>query len=145
MRIWKSMPHSERKQIKFPFIGELNVLKDRKCTEYILQVIMEKKNLKIVDQVLQKDYKNLQGRSAILDCVVQDADGKQFDVEIQQEKEGASPRRARYHSGLLDMNTLDPGQEFDRLPETYVIFITWTDTLGRGLPIYHIGRTIEES
>ena len=37
-----------------------NVLKDRKCTEYILQVIMEKKNLKIVDQVLQKDYKNLQ-------------------------------------------------------------------------------------
>lgn len=60
-----------------------NVLKDRKCTEYILQVIMEKKNLKIVDQVLQKDYKNLQGRSAILDCVVQDADGKQFDVEIQ--------------------------------------------------------------
>ena len=106
-----------------------NVLKDRKCTEYILQVIMEKKNLKIVDQVLQKDYKNLQGRSAILDCVVQDADGKQFDVEIQQEKEGASPRRARYHSGLLDMNTLDPGQEFDRLPDTYVIFITWTDTL----------------
>lgn len=122
-----------------------NVLKDRKCTEYILQVIMEKKNLKIVDQVLQKDYKNLQGRSAILDCVVQDADGKQFDVEIQQEKEGASPRRARYHSGLLDMNTLDPGQEFDRLPDTYVIFITWTDTLGRGLPIYHIGRTIEET
>ena len=43
------------------------------------------------------------------------------------------------------MNTLDPGQEFDRLPDTYVIFITWTDTLGRGLPIYHIGRTIEET
>ena len=122
-----------------------NVLKDRKCTEYILQVIMEKKNLKIVDQVLQKDYKNLQGRSAILDCVVQDADGKQFDVEIQQEKEGASPRRARYHSGLLDMNTLDPGQEFDRLPDTYVIFITWTDTFGRGLPIYHIQDPIHST
>ena len=30
--------------------------------------------------------KNLQGRSAILDCVVRDGDGRQFDVEIQQDQ-----------------------------------------------------------
>ena len=93
-----------------------NVLKQRACTEYVLQVIMDRKDLWVVDQVLQKDYKNLQGRSAILDCVVRDADGNQFDVEIQQEKEGASPRRARYHSGLMDMNTLNPGENFEKLP-----------------------------
>lgn len=46
-----------------------NVLKETACTEYILQVIMNKKELKVIDQTLQKDYKNLQGRSAILDCV----------------------------------------------------------------------------
>ena len=90
------------------------------------------------------DYKNLQGRSAILDCVVRDADGKQFDVEIQQDNEGASPKRARYHSGLMDMNTLNVGQDFDELPEAHVIFITRDDALGYGLPIYHIGRKIEE-
>ena len=93
---------------------------------------------------MQKDYKNLQGRSAILDCVVRDSDGKQMDVEIQQDNEGASPKRARYHSGLMDMNTLNPGQDFDELPESYVIFITRDDALGYGLPIYHIHRTIEE-
>lgn len=65
-----------------------NVLKDRRCTEYILQVIMEKKDLKVIDQTLQKDYKNLQGRSAVLDCVVRDAEGKQINVEIQQDTEG---------------------------------------------------------
>ncbi len=43
---------------------------------------MGRKDLKITDQVLQKDYKNLQGRSAILDCVARDGDGRQFDVEI---------------------------------------------------------------
>lgn len=43
-----------------------NVLKNQDCTEYILQVILENKQLKILDQVLQKDYKNLQGRSAVL-------------------------------------------------------------------------------
>ena len=121
-----------------------NVLKRRECTEYVLQVIMGKKDLKVLDQVLQKDYKNLQGRSAILDCVVRDGDGLQFDVEIQQDTEGASPKLARYHSGLMDMNTLNAGQDFDELPETHVIFITRDDVLGYGLPIYHIGRRIEE-
>lgn len=121
-----------------------NVLKKRECTEYVLQVIMDKKELKVVDQILQKDYKNLQGRSAVLDCVVRDSEGKQMDVEIQQDNEGASPKRARYHSGLMDMNTLNPGQNFDELPESYVIFITREDILGYGLPIYHVNRKIEE-
>ena len=121
-----------------------NVFKKRECTEYVLQVIMNKKDLKVIDQVLQKDYKNLQGRSAILDCVARDSEGQQMDVEIQQDNEGASPKRARYHSGLMDMNTLNPGQDFDDLPESYVIFITRDDALGYGLPIYHIDRKIEE-
>lgn len=64
-----------------------NVLKKRECTEHMLQIIMGRKDLKVLDQVLQKDYKNLQGRSAILDCVVRDGDGRQFDVEIQQDTE----------------------------------------------------------
>ena len=121
-----------------------NVFKQRECLEYVLQVIMEKQDLKVIDQIIQKDYKNLQGRSAIMDCVARDSEGKQFDVEIQQDNEGASPKRARYHSGLMDMNTLNPGQDFDELPESYVIFITRDDILGYGFPIYHIDRHIKE-
>lgn len=121
-----------------------NVLKEPECTEYVLQVILGNAGLHVIDQVIQKDYKNLQGRSAILDCVARDASGRQMDVEIQQENEGASPKRARYHSGLMDMNTLNPGETFDKLPETYVIFITRDDYLGHGLPIYHIDRKITE-
>ena len=45
-----------------------NVLKDSACTEYILKVIMDQDNLKLKDQILQADYKNLQGRSSILGC-----------------------------------------------------------------------------
>ena len=105
---------------------------------------MDKQNLQVKEQILQKDYKNLQGRSAILDSVVCDMEEKRYDVELQQEEEGASARRARYHSGLLDMNTLEAGQDFDELPESYVIFITRDDVLGYGLPIYHINKKIEE-
>ena len=121
-----------------------NVLKQKACTEYILRVILERNDLIVVDQVLQKDYKNLQGRSVILDCVVRDSVGRRMNVEFQQEKEGTEPKRARYHSGLMDMNALNPGQEFCELPESYVIFITRDDALGYGLPIYHVERKIEE-
>ena len=121
-----------------------NVFKKRECLEYVLQVIMEKQDLHVIDQIIQIDYKNLQGRSAVMDCVARDSTGKQFDVEIQQDNEGASPKRARYHSGLMDMNTLNPGQDFEKLPESYVIFITRDDILGYGLPIYHIDRQIKE-
>ena len=37
------------------------------------------------------------------------------------------------------------GEETDKLPETYVIFITENDVLGRNKPIYHIQRTILET
>ena len=122
-----------------------NVLKKPECTEYILQVIMNSPDLQITESVIQKDFKNLQGRSAILDCVVQDQDGRQYNLEIQKENEGATPKRARYHNGLLDMNTLKAGEEYDKLQESYVIFITRGDPLGDKLPIYHISRNIEET
>ena len=121
-----------------------NVLKKQACTEYILQVIMNSPDLQITEPVIQKDFKNLQGRSAILDCVVQDQDGRQYNLEILKENEGATPKRARYHSGLLDMNTLKAGEEYDKLQESYVIFITQGDPLGYKLPIYHVSRNIEE-
>ena len=122
-----------------------NVFKKRECIEHVLRIIMEMKNLQVLDYTVQKDYKNLQGRSAILDCVARDDVNNQYNVEIQQDTEGASPKRARYHSGLLDMNTLNPGQNFEKLTDSYVIFITKDDVRGNGLPIYHADRVIEET
>ena len=121
------------------------VLKNPKCTEEVLRIILNKDQLQVVDQRLQADYKNLQGRSSILDCVAVDSDHNLYNVEIQQKREGASPKRARYHSGLLDMNFLEPGEVYQKLPTSYVIFITETDALGYHLPIYHISRKIREN
>lgn len=87
-----------------------------------MQTIL-KEEIQVLDQTLQKDFKNLQGQSAILDCLARDNQNRRMNVEIQKEKEGASPKRARYHSGLIDMNTLEPGQDFGELPENYVTII----------------------
>ena len=122
-----------------------NVLKDRRCTEYILRIIMNDKELRVVEQKLQADLKNLHGRSAVLDCLVIDGENREINIELQQDNEGAHPKRARYHLGLMDANILEPGKNFDQLPESYVIFITRKDALGKKLPILHIERTIKET
>ncbi len=57
--------------------------------------------------------------------------------------QGADPKRARYHSSILDSHSLKPGEDFTRLPETYVIFITENDVLGYCQSLYRIERTIK--
>ena len=42
----------------------------------------------------------------------------------------------------MDANLLRKGEKFDELPETYVVFITEHDVIGKGRPLYHIGRYI---
>lgn len=122
-----------------------NVLKKAACTELILQVIMGNKDIHILEKVIQMDYKNLQGRSVELDCLARDSEDRRYDIEIENTSKRANPKRARYHSGMIDMNTLEPGQDFEELPETYVIWITEKDILEGNQPIYYISRRIRET
>ena len=64
---------------------------------------------------------------------------------MQRNDKGAGVKRARYNSSLIDANVTEPGDEYEKLNETYVIFITENDVLGGGQPIYHIDRTIKET
>ena len=121
------------------------VLKDIRCTEYILQTILRKPRLHVKEQVLQEDLKNLQGRSVILDCLCTDESGAVYNIELQNSRSGASPLRARYHAGIIDMHILKAGENFNRLPESYVIFICGKDVLKENRQIYHVKRIIEES
>ena len=47
-----------------------------------------------------------------------------------------------YTSSIMDANALPESTNYDDLPESYVIFITETDVLGKGRPLYVIERTI---
>lgn len=121
------------------------VFEDKECAEILLQIILERKDLKVLHVQVQYTVKNLQGRSVRLDILAVDETGKIYDIEVQRDDKGAGTKRARYNSSMLDANITEPGEEFEKLPETYVIFITENDVLGGNLPIYHIDRTIQES
>ncbi len=112
------------------------------CVDLVLQIILDRPNLHASCVVTQDTMKNLRGHDVRLD-IHAFADGQEFNIEIQRAKKGASPRRARYHSGIMDANGLPEGADYEQLPESYVIFITETDVLGGGQPLYLIRRTIE--
>ena len=121
------------------------VFEDKKCTELVLRIILDRDDL-VVDHVnCQLDIKNLQGRSIRMDILAHDRKGVIYNIEVQNDDAGADPKRARYNSSLLDANITEAGDKYDQLRETYVIFITKNDVLGSGLPIYHIDRAIKET
>ncbi|WP_455031051.1 Rpn family recombination-promoting nuclease/putative transposase [Oribacterium sp.] len=121
------------------------VLEEQACTEYILQTILDKSSLKLKEQRLQKRLPNLHGRALVLDCLCTDEKGLLYNIEVQNSSAGAIPKRARYHAALMDTHTLKKGQNFSKLPESYVIFITDKDVLGEGEQLYQIERVIRKS
>lgn len=121
------------------------VFEDKECSEFLLQVILDRDDLTIREVHSQYGLNNIQGRSARLDILAVDEQNKAYNIEIQRNDRGAEVRRARYNSGLMDANITEPGDRYDQLYETYVIFITENDILKASLPIYHIERTIQET
>ena len=114
------------------------------CIELILQIILGKKDLKVISSQTEYPIKSLQGRGVRFDVFARDSKGREYDIEIQRADKGAEPKRARYNSALMDANALKSGEDFDKLRDTYVIFITENDVMGGGKDIYKIDRTIQE-
>lgn len=121
------------------------VFEDPSCAQLLLQIILERQDLRVQNVQSQYDLKNLQGRSVRLDILAVDQANRAYNIEVQRSDSGAAVKRARYNSSLLDANLTMKGDSYEQLNETYVIFITEHDVLGDGLPIYHIDRIIRES
>jgi len=113
------------------------------CIEFILQIILGKKDLKVVKSQTEYPIKSLQGRGVRFDVFARDSKGREYDIEIQRSNEGAEPKRARYNSALMDANALKSGEDIGKLRDTYVIFITENDVMKRGQEVYSYLR-IEE-
>lgn len=112
------------------------------CTELVLRIVLDMPDLKVLEVHTQHTEKNLQGRSVRLDIYAVDSRGRRFNIEIQRGDKGAGVKRARYNSSVMDVNILDTGEEFEKLPETYVIFITENDVLGKSKPLYPVERCV---
>ena len=118
---------------------------DTACVQLVLQIVLDKPDLNVVDVRTQVFVENLLNRSVRLDVLATDSEGRKFNIEIQRSDKGAGRKRARYNSSMMDANLLEKGEDFDALPETFVIFLTENDVMGLGEAVYEIERCFVKS
>ena len=99
--------------------------------QLLLRIFFDRDDLVVRRVVTQQSADNLYGRGVRFDVLAEDSEGKLYDCEVQRANEGAAARRARYNSSMMDSRALAKGAEFAALPETWVIFITETTSMGR--------------
>ncbi len=120
------------------------VFDDKECAEFLIRQLLDDSSLNVVSVTAQKEMKNLNGRSIRLDIHAIDSNGKAYDIEVERSDSRATPKRARYNASIMDSYITEPGDDYENLPESYVIFVTENDVWKGNLPVYTANRKIEE-
>lgn len=105
---------------------------------FIVRILLNMPDFEFIKFETQADMKRVTGaRSVIFDGLgTQKGAGRKVDVEMQRADIGAEPERARYHSSVIDVESLDEGQDFTELPDSWVIFITENDYFKKNKAVY---------
>ena len=75
-------------------------------------------------------------RMVRLDVYASDDVQVSYDMEMQNKDEKNLPKRSRYHLAEMDVNSLRPGESFEDLKPSFVVFICTFDPFGYGLYRY---------
>jgi len=57
-------------------------------------------------------------------------------MEMQVDNEGRIELRCRYYQGMIDLDNLEKGYDYDYLPDTFIIVFCCYDPFGKGEYIY---------
>ena len=100
------------------------VMSDAEQCKLLLALILEMDILE-VDVVAEKSLSyHPEYHGVRLDVLAEERGmHRRFNVEMQVKTETALSKRSRYYHAQMDMDALLTGESYDRLPDTYVIFI----------------------
>ena len=108
--------------------------------ELIIRICLNRDDLHVVELRVQEPFDSVKpkGKEGILDVWAKDDDGRAYNIEVQYDSRGASPKRAFYYLSLMTQYETDCGDEHNSRPDCYVIFITKTDYFGGNRPYYWV-------
>ena len=84
-------------------------------------------------------------RGVRLDIYAEDESHTHYNVEMQVQKKKALGKRSRYYHSQMVMESLESGEDYESLPDTYVIFVCDFDPFGYGLYCYTFRNECEEN
>ncbi|MDO5541343.1 MAG: Rpn family recombination-promoting nuclease/putative transposase, partial [Eubacteriales bacterium] len=103
------------------------VLEDEETCRIILEVILGRKLPKVKVHVEHSIMYSSDLRSIRLDVYASDEVQVGYNLEMQNKDKAKLPKRSRFHQAEIDIAALKPGDEFDSLKPTYIIFICTFD------------------
>ena len=114
------------------------------CKE-LLEMLLEIKIDRIEKPVSERNFKvDFDSKGIRFDVYVKDGTGRCFDIEIQTSHFTNLSKRARYYQGLMDVDNVQAGADYDVLKESYVIFLCLGDPFKKGLPVYTFSYRAKE-
>ena len=151
-----------KRQYEMKPIEEMNVIDDFLFSEIMAD---EKNGLEvcrlILSCVLKREVKNIhfiaqrtvpgvseKSHGIRLDAYVEEENGDDINVyDIEPDKQSSKktglPKRSRYYGDLIDIQLLNKGIDYDKLPELVTIFILSYDPFGENSMYYEAGTVIK--
>ena len=121
------------------------VMRDPKRCKALLEYILGVKIRKIEYLELQKELDiEYDAKGIRLDVYVEDENNTVYDLEIQTTRKKNLPKRTRYYQGIIDLNIIRRGEDYDKLKKSFIIFICTYDPFGKGRYIYTFDQTARE-
>ena len=90
--------------------------------------------------VYHPEYKGVR-----LDIYAEDENHTHYNVEMQVRKKKALGKRSRYYHSQMVMEALANGEDYETLPDTFVIFVCDFDPFGEHLYCYTFGNECKEN
>lgn len=94
------------------------VMRDKKLCKKLLERLLQ---TKIRDIVYLEEQKSINiekdAKSIRLDVYIEDGN-RVFDLEMQTTDKRNLPKRSRYYQGMIDLNTIEKGENYKKLKES---------------------------
>ena len=111
-------------------------LEDEETCQQVLEIILGFPISKVKVRAEHSLLFSSNFRSIRLDIYASDEMQVMYNIEMQNSDEKNIAKRSRYHQAEMDVMSLKPGEDFNDLKPSYVIFICAFDPFGSGLYRY---------
>ncbi len=106
------------------------------CKE-LIEIVLDRpiRDIKYVNS--QENMKfTYDSKGVRLDVYAEDYKNTVYDVEMQIDINRNLPKRIRYYQGMIDLNMIKQGEDYENLKKSFVIFFCFKDPFGENLPVY---------
>lgn len=118
-----------------------NPVKCKALLECILGIEIKEIKYPESEKTIDKTFTS---KSIRLDVYVEDEYDTVYNIEMQTTDKKNLPKRTRYYQGMIDLNIIDKGDDYNNLKKSFVIFICDYDEFNLGRHIYTFEKTCIE-